>query len=202
VDAQGRSTAVPAWTPVTELDHRLLSDALERVTVRRNIENAMAEQTYTSQGTAPSMTLRFLAAPTDVNWGGKAHGGTVMRWIDEAAYAVAAGWCKGAAIAAYSGGVRFYRPIQIGHVVELEARLLRTGRSSMHIAVLVSSGSPITGEMQLTTHCLTIFVALDEAGKAKPVPRWRPQSAEDKALDAHALHLVELRRQIQPTALD
>ena len=26
----------------------------------------------------------------------------------------------------------------------------------------------------LVVACLTIFVALDEAGKAKPVPRWRP----------------------------
>ena len=33
-------------------------------------------------------TLRFLAAPSDVNWGGKVHGGTVMRWIDEAALRV------------------------------------------------------------------------------------------------------------------
>lgn len=202
VDGSGRSTAVPAWTPVTELDQRLLLDALERVTVRRNIESAMAEQTYSAAGTAPEVTLRFLAAPTDVNWGGKAHGGTVMRWIDEAAFAVAAGWCKGPAIAAYSGGVRFYRPIQIGHLVELEARLLRTGRSSMHIAVHVRSGDPTTGDMRLTTHCLTIFVALDETGKTLPVPRWRPVSDEDRALDAHALHLVDLRRQIQPTALD
>ncbi len=200
--ADGKSAAVPTWTPVTELDQRLLADALERVAVRRSIEAAMAEQTYSDEGTAPEVTLRFLAAPTDVNWGGKAHGGTVMRWIDEAAFAVATRWCQGPAITAYSGGVRFYRPIQIGHLVELEARLLRTGRSSMHIAVHVRSGPPTTGDMQLTTHCLTIFVALDENGKPKPVPRWRPQSAEDKALDAHALHLVELRRQIQPTALD
>ena len=57
-----------------------------------NIEAAMAEQTYTAAGTAPQTTLRFLAAPTDVNWGGKTHGGTVMRWIDEAAYVCAAGW--------------------------------------------------------------------------------------------------------------
>jgi 4-hydroxybenzoyl-CoA thioesterase len=202
VDATGRPTAVPPWVPVTDLDRQLLADAQARVTVRRNIEQAMAEQTYSDASTAPETTLRFLAAPTDVNWGGKAHGGTVMRWIDEAAFAVAARWCQGQAIAAYSGGVRFYRPIQIGHLVELEARLLRTGRSSMHIAVHVRSGAPTTGELQLTTHCLTIFVALDDAGKAIPVPRWRPVSAEDKALDAHALHLVELRRQIRPTVLD
>ncbi|MBA8959312.1 acyl-CoA hydrolase [Rhodococcus percolatus] len=31
-------------------------------------------------------------APTDVNWGGKTHGGTVMRWIDEAAYLCGTSW--------------------------------------------------------------------------------------------------------------
>ena len=38
------------------------------------------------------ITLRFLAEPTSVNFGGKVHGGAVMKWIDEAGYACAAGW--------------------------------------------------------------------------------------------------------------
>ena len=37
------------------------------------------------------ITLRFLAEPTAVNFGGKIHGGAVMKWIDEAGYACAAG---------------------------------------------------------------------------------------------------------------
>jgi acyl-CoA hydrolase len=39
-----------------------------------------------------SITLRFLAEPTDVNFGGKVHGGAVMKWIDQAGYACAVGW--------------------------------------------------------------------------------------------------------------
>ena len=31
-----------------------------------------------------SLTMRFLAEPSTVNFGGKVHGGTVMKWIDEA----------------------------------------------------------------------------------------------------------------------
>ena len=41
---------------------------------------------------AEHRTTRFLAAPTDINWGGKAHGGRVMGWMDDAAYLCAAGW--------------------------------------------------------------------------------------------------------------
>ena len=153
----------------------------------------MKEQSYTEAGTALERTLRFLAAPSDVNWGGKVHGGTVMRWIDEAAYVCAAGWNRGPTIAVYAGGVRFYRPLLIGSVVEVEARLVHTGRHSMHISVHVRSGDPKTVERELTTHCMMIFVALDEERRSALVRQWVPVSDEDVALDAHARQLIELR---------
>ena len=31
----------------------------------------------------------FLAQPTDVNFGGKVHGGIVMKWIDQTVYSAA-----------------------------------------------------------------------------------------------------------------
>ena len=37
-------------------------------------------------------TFRFLAEPTSVNFGGKVHGGALMKWIDETAYACSAVW--------------------------------------------------------------------------------------------------------------
>jgi acyl-CoA hydrolase len=47
--------------------------------------------------------------------------------------------------------------------------------------------------MQLTTHCLMIFVGLDSDGRAEPVTQWIPRSEEDIDLDTHARHLVQLR---------
>jgi 4-hydroxybenzoyl-CoA thioesterase len=157
----------------------------------------MAAQSYSEAGTAPRAVLRFLAAPTDVNWGGKVHGGIVMRWIDEAAHVLVTGWTGNAAnVAVYAGGVRFYRPLRIGDLVEVEARLLLTGSSSLHISVHVRSGDPATGDLDLTTHSLIVFVPLDEDGNAVPAPAWQPVSAEDIALRDHALELVALRHQI------
>jgi len=151
-------------------------------------------QTYSDA--APRTTLRFLAALTDVNWGGKVHGGTVMRWIDEAAYVCAVGWSRTESIAGYAGGVRFYRPLLIGSIVETEARLLHTRRTSMHISVHVRSGDPKTQQLDLTTHCLIVFVALDDSRQPKPVARWEPRTKEDIALDQHAQHLIELRTSV------
>jgi len=194
VDADGRPVAVPDWVPTTSAERDTQARAVRRIELRDAIESAMADQRYSDQGTALQVTLRFLAAPTDINWGGKVHGGIVMRWIDEAAHVVATRWTDSQRnVAVYSGGIRFYRPLLIGDLVEVDARLLHTGTSSMHIGVHVRSGDPRKKQLLVTTHCLTVFVALDVEGRGIPCRRWEPASQEDLALDAHAVALVGLR---------
>ena len=198
VDDEGRSVEVPPWVAEVDDDVRAEALAIRRIALRADIETAMAAQSYTDAGTAPRVVLRFLAAPTDVNWGGKVHGGNVMRWIDEAAHVLATRWAGDARnVAVYAGGVRFYRPLLIGHLVEVEARLLHTGTTSMHIAVHVRSGDPTTSELELTTHCLIVFVPLAEDGTALETTPWVPVSDEDVALDAHARTLIELRGAVE-----
>lgn len=193
VGADGKPIPVTPYEPATTRELAQANDALARIKVREEIVEAMKAQDYTDAGTAERVVLRFLAAPTDVNWGGKVHGGIVMKWIDEAAYVCATRYCGADTVAVFSGGIRFYRPLLIGHVVEVEARLVYTGNKGMHIAVHVSSGDPKDREMQLTTYCLTVMVTRDEAGNSVPVPPWIPVSHEDKRLHAHAKELLEIR---------
>jgi 4-hydroxybenzoyl-CoA thioesterase len=193
VDSGGSTVAVPRWEAATAEQRALQEAATQRVGVRAEIEREMAEQHYTDAGTAPRPVLRFLAAPTDVNWGGKVHGGTVMRWIDDAAFVCATGWARGPTAVVYVGGFRFYRPLLIGDVVEVEARLLHTGRSTMHVSVHVRSGDPKSQERRLTTHSALVYVALGADGRPTPVRPWEPVTEEDVALDAHARRLIELR---------
>lgn len=141
-----------------------------------------------------AITLRFLAEPTDVNFGGKVHGGAVMKWMDQGGYACAVGWSGKYCVTAYVGGIRFERPILIGHVVEVEAKVIYTGRTSMHVALDVSSGDPRTGTLQPTTHCIMVFVAVDDDGKPTPVPEWVPQTDDDRALERYATRMMELRQ--------
>src|SRR5438067_4444305 len=96
-------------------------------------------------GTKWDVTFRFLAEPGDVNFGGKVQGGHVMKWTDQAAYACAVGWSGRYCVTIYVGGIRFYKPVQIGHLVEVRARVIHTGVSSMHLAVDVSTHDPQTG---------------------------------------------------------
>jgi len=199
VDAEGATTAVPEWHPQSEEDRVLQASAEQRILVRRHIRDAMLAQEYTGSGTAPRTVFRFLSSPSVANWGGKAHGGTVMRWVDEVAFACAAGWSSERAVAVYSGGIQFARPIGIGDLVEVEARLIHTGTRSMHIAVHVRAGSPQSPQhLESTTTCMTVFVDRGEAGRAVPVPSLPLRSQEDRRLDQHALDLVDLRQKPAP----
>ncbi|HEY3699282.1 MAG TPA: acyl-CoA thioesterase [Spongiibacteraceae bacterium] len=143
------------------------------------------------------MTLRFLAEPSEVNFGGKVHGGTVMKWIDQAGYACAAGWSGQYCVTVYVGGIRFIQPILIGHLVEVRARLIYTGTSSMHIAVDVMAGDPKQAQLGKTTHCIIVFVAVDGDGKPVAVDKWIAVSDEDKALEDYARKLMELRNGVE-----
>jgi acyl-CoA hydrolase len=148
-------------------------------------------------GEQREISLRFLAEPSEVNFGGKVHGGTVMKWIDQAGYTCAVGWSGQYCVTIYVGGIRFYQPIRIGDLVEVHARLIYTGRTSMHIAVDVRAADPKERQFRTTTHCIIIFVAVDSDGKPVAIPSWEAHTEEDHALEAYAQKFMELRTGIE-----
>ena len=143
------------------------------------------------------ITFQFISEPSDVNFGGKVHGGSVMKWIDQTAYACASNWAESYAVTVYVGGIRFYRPIKIGSIVKVEAKIILTGKSSMHIAVDVWSKALHGSEFKRTTHCIIVFAAVDEEGDTIRVPRWNPKSDEERKLEAYAKKLMALRKDIE-----
>lgn len=140
-----------------------------------------------------SVKLRILAEPNDANFGGKVHGGVVMKWIDQAGYACAAGWSESYCVTVFVGGIRFIKPIGVGDLVELEAKIIYTGKSSMHILVSVRSKEIKTGEYELTTRCIIVFVATGEDGRPVPVKSWQPVTEEDKKHEHFAKKLMDAR---------
>ena len=149
-------------------------------------------------GQQRELTLRFLAEPSDVNYGGKVHGGAVMKWIDQAGYAAAVGWSGRYCVTVAVGGIRFVAPVRIGDLVAVSARLVHTGTSSMHFAVDVRARDPMGGDWRLCTHCVIVFVALDAVeGRPAAVPAWTPATEEDRRMAAYALEVMALARDIE-----
>ena len=156
-------------------------------------------------GEQRELTLRFLAEPTDVNYGGKVHGGVVMKWIDQAGYAAAVGWSGRYSVTVAVGGIRFVSPIRISDLVTVRTQLVHTGTTSMHFAVDVMARDPginaeEAGHPRLCTHCVIVFVALDGGeGQPTPVPSWVPASEEDRRLAEYAMKVMELSKGIEQT---
>lgn len=151
-------------------------------------------------GRQRQLSMRFLAEPSDVNFGGKVHGGQVMRWIDQAGYAAAVGWSGHYSVTVAVGGIRFVAPIRIGDLVAVQATLIHTGTTSMHFAVDVRARDPRADEAdaRLCTHCVIVFVALDAPeGAPVPVPAWQPRSEEDRKLAEYAQQVMALGRDVE-----
>jgi uncharacterized protein (TIGR00369 family) len=141
-----------------------------------------------------TVTLRFLAEPTHVNFGGKVHGGAVMKWIDQAGYTCAAGWTGEYCVTAYVGGIRFLQPISVGELVEVNAQVVRTGRTSLDVTIDIYAGNPRANTMRRACHCVMVFVAVTPEGQPQQVPTWTPTTPVEKALEKYALRLSEARR--------
>lgn len=130
-----------------------------------------------------SITLRFLASHNEGTLvAGKVSGGTVLRWVDEAGFACATRWAQGPCVTALVSGASFARPILVGELVEVQARLAYTGTSSMGIAVEVYCGGMPGGDMQQVLHCATVYVAVDGNDRPRPIDTWTPETPGDMAL--------------------
>ena len=152
-------------------------------------------------GQQRELELQFLAEPTDVNFGGKMHGGAVLRWIDQAGYACAVAWSGKYCVTAAVGGIEFVAPILIGDLVQVRCKLVHTGNSSMQFTVDVIARDLRQTEVRLATHCVMTFVALDAPdGKPSAVPKWEPLTEEDVALGQYALKVMEVGRRIKEEA--
>ena len=202
--SDGRPAAVRPWVPRSRSDKKLASVAVDHIDARATIKDLMLDDVFAGKAGARGRTLRFLVPPGVVNWGGNAHGGTVMRWIDEAAYVCAASWAgedeaASDAVAVYSGGIHFFAPVRIGELVEINAQIVYPSTHSMHISIRVHTADPRRpDEMTLTTQCLSVFVVPDGDGGTRPVPQWTPSGDEELSLWEHARDIVQLRERIVP----
>lgn len=143
------------------------------------------------------ISFQFISEPTDVNFGGKVHGGQVMKWIDQTAYACATGWAQNYCVTVYVGGIRFYKPISIGAIVRVDAQVIYSGRTSIHISVDVFSRKLRDEQFVKTTHCVIVFVSTDQDGVPVPVDKFIPKTELQVDMEQYALRLIELRKSIE-----
>lgn len=193
VDEHGSSRQVPQWIPSTDSERELQQFARAQIATRRHIDAVLGALRFTTDSSALRKTLRVLATPGDVNWGGNVHGGNIMKWIDDAGTVCTQHWVGRGTLASHIGAITFLEPVHIGDIVEIEARLIHTGHRSMHVAVHVRAIDARTGQQRLCTRAVAVYVVLDEHGRAMQVPQWCPTLPDDVSHDTAAQAMIEAR---------
>lgn len=118
--------------------------------------------------------------PMDANVAGNVFGGTILRFIDEAASIVAFKHARSNVVTASIDRMDFYSPVYIGDMLRLIASINYVHRTSMEIGVRVEAENPLTGEVRHTGTCFLTYVALNKNGKPIPVPPLITETEEEK----------------------
>jgi acyl-CoA hydrolase len=145
-----------------------------------------------------TLTMTVLMTPDMANFAGNVHGGTLLKLLDQAAYACAAKYCKNYVVTAALDQVFFKQNVNVGELVTFYARVNYVGRSSMEIGVKVVAEHLRTYEKRYTTSCFFTMVAIDENGKSIEVPRLELETDAEKRLYAAA----QLRKQLRQESLE
>jgi acyl-CoA hydrolase len=131
-------------------------------------------------------SITTFVMPHMQNVRGDLFGGELMALVDQAAAVAAIRHAGGPAVTASIERVDFRERIPVGALVTCAATVDYVGNSSMDITVEVYAERVSSGEKRHTHTAHVVFVALDEAGKPKRVPRLIPETQEERERYARA----------------
>ena len=117
------------------------------------------------------LTLRTLAMPADVNVNGDIFGSWVLSQMDIAAGIVGGTRAQGRVATVAIDAMKFIRPVHVGDVLCIYARVDTIGRTSMAIALEAWALRGRWGAREKVTEGVFTFVAIDEDGGPRVVPK-------------------------------
>ncbi|CAP41855.1 Putative acyl-CoA thioester hydrolase [Bordetella petrii] len=97
--------------------------------------------------------MTVLMTPDTVNFAGNVHGGTILKLLDQVAYACASRWSGQYVVTRSVDQVVFREPIHVGELVTFLASINHTGRSSMEVGVKVLAEDVRSGAARHVKRC-------------------------------------------------
>ena len=118
------------------------------------------------------LALQTLAMPKDTNANGDIFGGLLVSQMDLAAGIASKKATRGRSVTVAIQNVHFISPVQGGATVSCYTEVVKKGKTSVHINVEVWSSAISIDELpNKMAQGLFVFVAIDEQGKPRPVPK-------------------------------
>ncbi len=117
------------------------------------------------------ITLQTIAMPADSNANGDIFGGWLMAQMDLGASVLARARAKGRVATVAVDGMEFHKPVKVGDVLAIHSVLEREGHTSMKVAVEAWITRISTGEHMRVTKATFTFVAIDQDGRPRVLPK-------------------------------
>ena len=126
-----------------------------------------------SDATEPkgALTIRTLAMPADTNAAGDIFGGWVLSQMDIAGGIAAAERVHGRVVTVAVEAMTFIAPVKTGDVLCVYTTVERIGNTSITIAMEAWARRNRVADRVKVTEGRFIYVALDEHGNKKQIPR-------------------------------
>jgi acyl-CoA thioesterase YciA len=117
------------------------------------------------------LTVRISAMPADTNAYGDIFGGWVLSRMDQAGGIAGVERARGRVVTVAMDAMQFIRPMRVGDVLEVYTEVVGIGRTSMKIHVEAWARRFETHVQEKVTQAMFTFVAIDAAGKPRPIPK-------------------------------
>ncbi|MGQ4892496.1 MAG: acyl-CoA thioesterase [Candidatus Njordarchaeia archaeon] len=118
--------------------------------------------------------------PRDSNSFGMLYGGKLLEWIDQLGGIVAFKHANSRVVTASIDSLHFLAPIEVGEVVMLHGWINYVGRTSMEVDVHVEVVNPVKNIQKHACTAYLTYVAIDEDGRPREVPRLKLETEEEK----------------------
>ena len=146
---------------------------------------------------AHQLSMTVLMTPDTANFSGKVHGGTILKLLDQVAYACASRYAGTYVVTLSVDQVMFRQPIHVGELVTFLASVNHTGNSSMEVGIKVIAENIRTQDKRHVNSCFFTMVAVDEGGKPAAVPPLRPFTPDERRRHAAAELRKHMRREME-----
>lgn len=143
------------------------------------------------------LTMTVLMTPDMANFTGNVHGGTILKLLDQVAYACASRYAARYVVTLSVDQVMFRQPIHVGELVTFLATVNYTGTSSMEIGIKVVAEDIRSQVVRHANSCYFTMVAMDDDRKPVAVPPLAPSTPEEKRRFEAAKARKDLRRELQ-----
>ncbi len=115
--------------------------------------------------------LRMVPQPADMNGNGDIFGGWVLAQMDIAGGAVASRTAQGRVATVAITAMTFVQPIKVGDLVSIYGEVRKIGNTSVTIWLETVVERRLDPTPIRVTEGTFVFVAIDENGKPRPVPK-------------------------------